>query len=98
MPKYNAESMNAVPVGPIAEAVIQSDLNFSQVAMQCGWTRKKGRNSDLIVGDATRLKRRLGLASYTSHGKSGRVQQYISYDNAAVIAKAIQADPVDLGL
>ena len=98
MPRYNDDSANAVPVAPLAKAVIESDMTFSEIAMECGWTRKKRTGSDLVVGDATRLKRRLGLATYSAHGISGLRQEFTSYENAIRIAAAIQRDPVDLGL
>ena len=94
MPNYNSESLNCVPVEPLADAVIRSGMSFSEAAYRCGWTRK---HRNLIVGDATRLKRRLGLSEYTSRGRK-RKQEYISYENAVIICKAVNADPFEVGI
>ena len=98
MPRYNAESSNAVPVDLLATAVVRAvDLGvpYAEIAKRCGWVRND-RNT--TMGDATRLKRRLGLSTYSSHGKKNQRQRYISYENAALIAQAILVDPVDVGI
>lgn len=95
MPKYNENSLNSVPVGPLAEAVQRSGIPYAEIALRCGWTRnERGKKRG---GDATRLRRRLGIAEYTTRGKKHR-QQFISYENAAIIAEAINVDPFEVGI
>jgi len=94
MARFNAESVNAVPVEPLAEAVLRSGIPFAVIAKNCGWLRADRIDS----GDATRLKRRVGLATYTTRGRRGCRQRFISYDNAVIIAEAIGVAPVDVGL
>lgn len=94
MPKYNEDSLNSVPVGPLAEAVEKSGISYGQIALRCGWVRS---DRGTPTGDATRLKRRLGLSEYTTRGKKHR-QQFISYDRAVLIAEAINADPFEVGI
>lgn len=98
MPRYNSDSPNAVPVDLLAAAVVrahQLGVPYAEIAKRCGWVRNDRKTE---MGDATRLKRRLGLATYTSHGVKGRRQQFISYQNAALIARAILVDPVEVGI
>lgn len=94
MPKYNENSLNSVPVAPLADAVVRSGIPYGQIALRCGWVRS---DRDRPTGDATRLKRRLGLTEYTTRGRK-RKQEFIAYDKAVLIAEAINADPFEVGI
>lgn len=94
MPNYNEESLNSVPVQPLQDAVIASGMTYGQIALRCGWIRN---DRERPTGDSTRLKRRIGMSPYTTRGKK-HTQLFTSYENAVLIARAINADPIDVGI
>lgn len=75
---------------PIREAVlsaVQNGTNYHRIACQI--------EGDPRRGDTTRLKRRLGLVP---ESKKGTISTLVRYDIAVAICRAIDRDPVDLGL
>lgn len=77
------------------------DLSLAEVARRCGWERKRSRasrgNPEQRVPDSSRVARYLGINTYNSRGKTFR-RRHINYDEAVLLAEAIGADPVDVGL
>ena len=84
-----------IDVEPIAQAVLQSGLTWSQICRNLEWVRDSGRP------DTSRLRRRLGLLDSVSC-KKGKVyrgrQKTMGYELAAKIVRAAGVDPVDAGL
>lgn len=84
-----------VPRAPFVEAYERSGLPPSEVAKRLGWI-----NSGTGMGDSTRVLRALGLRPDSAHGyKSFRPRHgYLSYDLGVRLARALDVDPVDVGV
>jgi hypothetical protein len=82
-----------VPVAPLREAFLASGLTASEVCYRIGWLRGNRR------GDTARLQSVLGLRQFTKNTKGCRATaKRINYPNAVLIARALDLDPVDIGL
>lgn len=75
----------------VREAVEQSGLTWSEVADRLGWV-SAGKP------DTSRLQRRLGVIPTTGGRGPAKVTKTIRPDIAAAILRAIDVDPVDVGL
>jgi hypothetical protein len=74
------------------------DLSLAEVARRCGWDRQRSQASrGKRVPDSSRVARYLGINTYNSRGYRKR-RSHINYDEAVLLAEAIGADPVDVGL
>lgn len=81
------EKMPNADLRAAAEKAVSQWTTWDGLARDIGWARR-GRG-----GDGTRLKRVLGV----THGRDG-VQQNISLESAEKIVRALNLDPVDVGL
>jgi hypothetical protein len=82
---------SGVPVGPLQEAfraALDTGESENTIALRMGWTRGNGH------GDIQRLKRTLGLVPM-SHGS---INKHMAYHNAVLLVRALNRDPVDLGV
>ena len=103
-----AREERGIPVGPFQDAFRRSGLSASELALRLGWTRtvywrhRNGRTVRRVTpvrrGDASRVLRRLGLSPYWSHGQREKFQAYMTYEVAEVFCRALDLDPVDVGL
>ena len=86
-----------VPREPFIEAYERSGLPANEVALRIGMTRKRRGRAE---GDSTSLLRLLGLAPDVSRGyRSFRPRDGdIDYDLGVRLARALDVDPVDLGV
>lgn len=66
-------------------------LSLSQVALRAGYVSADGR------ADVTRLQRRLGLAAHRSAGRPA-INAFVTHDTALTLCRALERDPVELGL
>jgi hypothetical protein len=91
-----------VPNAPLREAFLASGLSAKVVAERLGWmrrptpaTRRRGH-----LADDTRVRSALGLkrSAPSRHGRVPTVRQTLDYDVALQIARALDLDPVDVGL
>lgn len=73
----------------VSQEVVLGNRNWPQIAEDCGWTRTN-RKGDR-VGDGERVRAMLGI------GPAARPTP-ITYDEANALVKAIDADPVDVGV
>lgn len=87
-----------IPVGPIREAVlarIEAGDTWSGIARRAGWPHSKGKPNS---GCGTTLKRRLGMVHMGGLKQQGKFTEAMQYETALRICKAIEVDPVDVGL
>lgn len=80
-----------MPVEPLREAYLRAVANGETehaIASRMGWVHSNGH------GDVRRLKRTLGLMP---QGK-GYTNTRMAYHNAVLLAKALNLDPVDVGV
>lgn len=86
-----------IPAELAQQMIARSDLSLSEVARRMGFTRKGRRYKTMPEGDTAKLKRFVGLLPerkgiYVSHKSA------VTYDQAAQVCRAVDADPVDYGL
>ena len=67
-------------------------LTTALAAERIGYRMADGR------GDTERLKRRLGLASHDGRGGRGYCQRSVRYETGLALCRAVEVDPVELGL
>jgi hypothetical protein len=84
-----------VPNAPLREAFERMDLSLPELACRLGWERQAHR-SRTKVGDTSRVRRALGYAP--SAGTRSYNQEFIKYDTAVQIVRAMGLDPVDYGI
>ena len=75
---------------PVLE-LVESGVRWSDICRALGWVRD-GRP------EVERLKRRLGLYWQRGSGRKRTVTSGMRYETAIAIARAIEVDPVELGL
>lgn len=91
----NATADDLIDVAPLREAFEASGLTPSTVARRLGWMKYSGHTDP----DVTRLRRALGIAPVIAARTGARyTNQRIGYDLALLIARALNIDPVDVGL
>lgn len=73
------------------------EVTFEEIAARLRWMRRPHKNHPTPAADTTRLKRRLGLVDYISHGKPFR-QKTVDPVTAAKIARAAGIYPRDVNL
>lgn len=84
-----------VPVEPLREAVRRSMVPRSDICRELGWVRtNKGR----VILDTRRLARSLGEIPYGGEKNRQTVKQKVRVDTALAVIRAINLDPVDLGI
>jgi len=85
-----------VPVGPLREAFERSGLSTNEVARRAGWLRHYVARNGRVrkMGDSTRVRRGLGLVAT----QGGWVRTHLTYDEAVALARALDVDPVDVGV
>lgn len=66
-------------------------LTLSEAAKRAGYRMKDGR------ADTSRLQRRLGLRAEATGGRRA-VSERVNYETAVRLCRALELDPVDLGL
>lgn len=76
------------PVDDIRSALQSSGLSLSLICRRLGWVSREGK------AETAKLSRVVGLTPQTS----GYTNRNMHYDNAVAIARALDRDPVDLGL
>ena len=88
---------DGVPVGPLQREYLRqlslglfSESEFAQWIGYCQQARFGGH------GDVTRLRRTLGLMKQSGGLKS--INKHMRYDTAVKITKALNLDPVDMGV
>lgn len=102
-PRRSVERISAnssrVPLGPLRERFLMLEedglMSRTQLARQLGWYRsappsQRARGQHRLP-DTSRVSRILGLVP-------GRPKLYIRYSTATVLCRALDVDPVDLGL
>lgn len=78
-----------VPVAPLREAFLRSDMTAGDLARALGWMK----------ADHQRVARQLGLQHDTNgHGSPTRSRGTMSYNRAVQIAEALGIDPTEVGL
>lgn len=87
-----------VTVAPLRMRFLQLERRYgttsADIARELGWTRKKNGRAQL---DSPRVRRALGLTDRTRQG--ARVaQEYVSYDQAVRLARALDMDPFEAGV
>jgi hypothetical protein len=70
-------------------------LPADEVAARLGWWYGNGHPPR---GDGTRLKRRLGLEADKSGRGHVHVARFVTYDVASDLCRALDIDPVDVGV
>lgn len=99
------ESAERVPVAPLREAFLRSGMSAKGLAVRLGWTRVGRLNGSShrkgVIGDATRVRTALGLKQCVKR-RGVKVyrstQTTVPYDTALAICRALDADPIDVGL
>jgi hypothetical protein len=97
-----------VDVEPLRKAFKESGLNGWDVAKRLGWMRtrrpvsilKNGRRvyyAPRQVPDSSRVSKVLGLRKYDSRGKK-IYRKKIHYETAVKLCRALNIDPIDVGL
>jgi len=81
-----------VNVVRLRDAFLHSGLTASEVCHRLGWLCKGD-----TAADTSRLTRALGLAEHQGRGRSYRAQR-ISVERAALICRALNVDPWEVGL
>jgi hypothetical protein len=76
-----------VPVAQLREAFERSGLSKGELARRLGW----------FAADTYRVGRALGIYRRHNNGPAKR-QEFTSYENALALCRAMNCDPVDLGL
>ena len=84
-------SADRVSVEPLREAFLRSGLTLSELARRCGWVHN-GK------ADVSGTARRLGLEPQRIRGGLGRKTELIDYERAVAVVKALDVDPVDVGV
>ncbi len=84
--------MKRVPVAPFREAFERSGMSASEVCRRLGWIDSRGKP------ESTRLLRSLGLKDHYHRDGVRRLTQNIDYERAVRIARALDVDPVDVGV
>lgn len=82
-----------VPRAPFVEAYERSGLPPSEVAKRLGWI-----NSGTGMGDSTRVLRALGLRPDGRNRPTRLRNGYMDYELGVKLCRALDADPVDLGV
>jgi len=78
-----------VPVAPLREAFLRSDVSAGELARRLGWTRP----------DSMRVARQLGLLqSHDGRSRQPYIRETTSYERAVEICLALNIDPADVGL
>jgi hypothetical protein len=81
--------MSQVNVGPLREAFERSGMSTRELALRMGWLKP----------DNGRVNRSLGITQYDpGHGNGPRLRERIDYGRAIELARAMDVDPVDVGL
>lgn len=97
-PAYSGERNQRVDVAPVRRAFLASGMSAAGLALRLGWIHDKDNEKHrVLVGDGSRVERRLGLRESTSHGRYYLAED-ISLNHALKIADALGVDPEDLGL
>lgn len=68
--------------------VLTGDLTWDSLAAKCGWTREDNEYTTGRRGDGQRVRALL----------SGETKRNLTYDEATALVKALELDPVDIGL
>jgi hypothetical protein len=90
-----APKADLVDVAPLREAFLKSGLTLSDVALAAGWIQKhRGKREG---GDSSRAARYLGLKPWTTRGNRS-FRSHVSYETAVVLARAMNVDPIDVGI
>jgi hypothetical protein len=84
------KTIDRVPCVPFAEAFQRSDLTAAEVAERMGWTD--------IRHPSTKVKRHLGLKRSQNGCGNWRYRRDMPYELAAEFARALEVDPVEVGL
>lgn len=90
-----AKRASHVPVGPLREQVERlhrQGMPWYVMAELCGYFYGTSQR-----GDQTRFRRRVGLES-SNRRKGEPPAEYIAYDRAVAICRALDIDPVDAGV
>lgn len=89
------ETRDRVPCAPLAAAFERSDLTAAEVARRMGWEVGTQHAS-------TKVKRHLGLKRSRNGAKTGkgrwRFRETMPYEQAVRFARALEVDPVEVGL
>jgi hypothetical protein len=88
-------ALNRVPVAPFRETFIRLErrglVSRSSLALQLGWIRRASGSGVGLVGDAGKVNRVLGL-------KSSEPQTTMRYETGVALCRALDIDPVDVGV
>jgi hypothetical protein len=81
--------MSQVNVGPLREAFERTGMSPGEVAARMGWFKPDGR----------RVTEALGIRGYSpGHGLPPRRRERMDLRRATKLARAMDVDPVDVGL
>lgn len=81
----------------VQRRVGRGDVTYEEIAARLKWMRHPNKSHPSPSPDTSRLKRRLGLIKYISHGKPFR-QKTLDAEMAAKIARSAGIYPRDVGL
>jgi hypothetical protein len=95
-----------VPLAPLQEAFAQSGLSATALATRLGWMRDKcGKlrvdgtyGPSRTIGDNRQVMRKLGLRDHVSGDRRRFRATTIEYGDALAVCRALNLDPVDVGL
>lgn len=95
-----------VPNDRLREAFLESGLTAQEVARRCGWfythragyVRRDGTRKQRTSPNGTEVRRVLGLKANGNYKGTQYVCKSLRYETALEIARALELDPVDVGL
>lgn len=91
-----ANGLDRIDVTPLREAFERSGRSLSDVAYELGWTQRWADGH--TVANTSKVARTLGMMMQ-ANGKGTRyMQRTVSYDMAVRLVRAIDCDPVDVGV
>ncbi len=83
-----------IDVAPFREAFERSDISLRTVAERCGWMRSATeRGRTVRRGDDGRARRVLGMMP-----DHGGYQRQMTYEMAVRLCRAMDLEPVDMGV
>lgn len=88
-----------VPIEGLREAVQRSLTPRSDICRELGWVRtRQGVSGTRMTSDTTRLARCLGEVPSGGEKNRQTVKKTVHIDTALAIVRAINLDPVDIGI
>ena len=80
------------PIRAAVEQAVAGGMTYSAICRALGWLKPNGS------GDTSRLRRRIGAMPHLAGNGRHDTSRTINYELAVQIARAIDIDPVEVGL